>query len=110
VRLQAEPPERMLKAVLCGQPSVFFPIGPVLRLQKKLLEVEVLKIPRAQTILRIYELQLVSRSLNKCSVGFGTDADPVKFSRCYERSVRFDGVGTNRSDHTPRPEAWDRSS
>jgi hypothetical protein len=93
VRLNAQTPLRVLKAVFDRRDRIPGYVRPIHGLEKKIIEVECLELLRHGAWLRKYELDLASCRLNERRSRLRADAYPVDAVRCRLRSVGFDSQG-----------------
>ena len=90
VGLNAQPPARVRHTVVDGKSRVLVDARPIHRLEKKMIELELLEFLGRRAPLRVDELELVARLLNQTRTGFRTDADPVYGSWRVSRAIRLD--------------------
>src|SRR5215469_2398781 len=81
VRLQAEPPLRMLQAIAQGEFGVFLAARAIHRLQEEVLKVQVLEALRLRAFLWKDELQFLARVQNERRARLGAHANPVDAGR-----------------------------
>src|ERR1700688_529926 len=82
----------MLQAIAQRQTRVRFPRGTIHRLEKEILEIEVLIHFRRRTNLWEDKFEFMPGSKLEFGLCFGTNADPVDVSAC-----RLGSVGLNRN-------------
>ena len=90
MRLQTEPPLRMLQAVIQREPRIRFADGAIHGLEKEPLEVERLKLLRFRARLRKNELQFMSGLDHQFRSRFRADTDPIDARRWKQSPIRFD--------------------
>src|SRR6266404_2127909 len=91
MRLEAEPPFWSGETELDRVTSVAFELRTIHRLDREMLEREVLELDRIQSVLGNHDLQLVAPSKLERRACLGTYADPVEASRRVNGPVRFHG-------------------
>src|SRR6266404_59959 len=93
VRLQAEPPLRVVQAILNRARSIFDHVGPVHRLQRKAFKLKIGERLRHRGRLRINQLELMAAAYSQLRAGFRADANPVHAVGRVDCAVGFDADG-----------------
>jgi hypothetical protein len=87
VRLNAEPPLRVLQTVVDRELRITRDIRPVHRLQEKMLEREGREFFGRSIFLWVNQLELTAARLHEWGASLGTDADPIQGLRCGTRPI-----------------------
>ena len=91
VRLEAEPPARVLLTVSYSRASIVSQRGTIHRLQEKVVERQTFETLWLGPFLWIDKLQLISVAKHQIGACLRTDTDPIDASRWKPRAVGLDG-------------------